>query len=166
MINITLLSKLSVANTINKDLGLMKKLLILFFLTAFLSACTSLTHQEHNTLRSLKAEGITVDKPAGSWERPANPAGAGALNILPGFGNFYLASGNGGDSNQYLYGFLNLITWPVSVIWGIPEAAIDANRINEREMIYFYTYDQSGKAALQQRGLEMSNIGTVVKRRP
>ena len=91
-----------------------------------LASCTSLTHQERNTLRSLQAQGITVDKPVGNWEAPASPAGAGALNLLPGFGNFYLASGNAGDSGQYLYGFLNLLTWPISILWGIPEAAIDA----------------------------------------
>ena len=96
----------------------MKKIAIAAALSVALSACTSLTYQERNTLRSLQAQGITVDKPLGGWESPASPAGAGLLNILPGFGNFYLASGNGGDSNHYLYGFLNLLTWPISVVWG------------------------------------------------
>ena len=121
----------------------MKNFYTLILVLAILNACTTLTRQEQNTLRSLKSQGITVDKTAGDWERPANPAGAGALNLLPGFGNFYLASGNGGDSSHYLYGFLNLLSWPISIIWGIPEAAIDANRINERELIYYYTYDES-----------------------
>ena len=53
-----------------------------------LASCTSLTHQKRNTLRSLQAQGITVNKPVGNWEAPASPAGAGALNLLPGFGNF------------------------------------------------------------------------------
>lgn len=114
--------------------------LILFIFLTFIPACTNLTAQEKYTIRSLKAKGITIENPNANWERPANSAVAGALNLLPGFGNFYLASGNGADSNQYLYGFLNLITWPFSVIWGIPEAAIDANRINERELIYFYSF--------------------------
>lgn len=126
-----------------------------------LASCTSLTHQERNTLRSLQAQGITVDKPVGNWEAPASPAGAGALNLLPGFGNFYLASGNAGDSGQYLYGFLNLLTWPVSVLWGIPEAAIDAGTINERELIYFYTFDESGKIALQNKGWVITPTGRL-----
>lgn len=67
----------------------MKKIAIAAALSAALSACTSLTYQERNTLRSLQAQGITVDKPLGGWESPASPAGAGLLNILPGFGNFY-----------------------------------------------------------------------------
>ena len=132
----------------------------LFYLTALLlclSACTTLTRQEQNELRNLKAQGITVDKPAGSFERPVSPGGAAALNLLPGIGNFYLASGNGGDSSHWLYGTLNLLTWPISILWGIPEAAIDANRINERELIYYYKYDRQGQKELAQEGqsLEM-----------
>ena len=126
-----------------------------------LASCTSLTHQERNTLRSLQAQGITVDKPVGNWEAPASPAGAGALNLLPGFGNFYLAAGNAGDSGQYLYGFLNLLPWPISILWGIPEAAIDAGTINERELIYFYTFDESGKIALQNKGWVITPTGRL-----
>lgn len=142
----------------------MKKTLIILSIASLLSACTTLTHQEKNTLRSLKAQGITVEKPIGGWERPASSLGAGALNLLPGFGNFYLATGNGGDSSYYLYGFLNLITWPFSVVWGIPEAAIDANRINERELIYYYTFDESGKDALAQQDLIITSTGKVEKK--
>lgn len=141
----------------------MKKGLLVLFIAGFLSACTGLTNQEQNTLRSLKSQGITVDKPVGNWERPANPVGAGALNILPGVGNFYLAAGNSGEGTHYLYGFLNLLTWPISVIWGIPEASIDANRINERELIYFYTFDDAGKEALRQKGLIITPAGRVEK---
>ena len=141
----------------------MKKIAMAAALSVALSACTSLTYQERNTLRSLKAQGITVDKPLGGWDAPANAAGAGALNILPGFGNFYLASGNGGDSSHYLYGFLNLLTWPISVIWGIPEAAIDAKRINQRELIYYYTFDPAGKGALRTKGCEITATGELAK---
>ena len=139
----------------------MKKLLIASLM--FLSACTSLTMQERQTLRSLKTHGITVDTPAGNWEKPASPAGAAALNLLPGIGNFYLASGNGGQSDHFLYGTLNLLMWPVSVVWGIPEAAVDANRINERELIYFYTFDESGQLALRDKNLRLNNRGLVEK---
>lgn len=119
------------------------------------TACTTLTKQEQNELRNLKSQGVTVDRPAGSFERPASPGGAAALNLLPGFGNFYLASGNGGDSAHWLYGCLNLITWPFSILWGIPEAAIDANRINERELIYYYKYDRQGQKELAKEGLSL-----------
>ena len=85
------------------------------------------------------------------------------MNILPGFGNFYLAVGNGGDSSYYLYGALNLLFWPISVLWGIPEATIDANRINERELIYYYTFEEGGKEALREKGFELSNSGKLEK---
>ncbi|MCM1324431.1 MAG: hypothetical protein NC218_09910 [Acetobacter sp.] len=140
----------------------MKKLILMLALCITISGCTSLSMTERNTIQSLKSKGITVDKPAGNWERPASPAGAGALNILPGFGNFYLASGNGGDGGHYLYGFLNLLTWPLSVVWGIPEAAIDAGTINERELIYYYTYNEAGKQALKRRGYELSPTGQLL----
>ena len=123
----------------------MKNLLSAIILLLTLPACTHLTAYEQDRLQSLKYKGITVDHPQSRWERPASPAAAGAPNLLPGFGNFYLASGNGGDSNHYTYGFLNLITWPFSILWGIPEAAIDAKTINERDLLYHDTY--SGSAA-------------------
>lgn len=89
----------------------MNKLLSLSTAAAILlSGCTSLSHQERITIRNLEAEGITIDKPAGNWKKPAKAGAAGALNLLPGVGNFYLAAGNAGDSDQYLYGFLNLLT--------------------------------------------------------
>ncbi len=118
----------------------MKKYVILLTIV-LLFGCTHLTQQERNQLQQLKAQGITVDR-GGDFDAPANPAAAGAMNLLPGGGNFYLASGNGADSAHWLYGFLNLLTWPFSIIWGVPEAAVDANTINERELIYHYKYDK------------------------
>ena len=140
----------------------MKKIVLYTALILTLSACTSLSYSERNTIRSLESKGISVDKPKGNWERPANPAGAAALNILPGFGNFYLASGNGGDSSHYLYGSLNLLTWPISILWGIPEAAIDAETINQRELVYFYTFNEAGIEELQQMGYEISSSGKLI----
>jgi len=132
-----------------------KKVMIGATLAILLCGCTNLSRQEQLQLQRLKGQGVTVDKPIGSWERPASPAGAGALNILPGFGNFYLAAGNGGDSTHYLYGTLNLLTWPISILWGIPEAAVDANRINERELIYYYRFDAQGKKELEQAKISL-----------
>lgn len=121
----------------------MKILKVLIILGCIgLSACTHLTAAERHQIRDLEAKGISVDHPQSNWDKPANPGVAGALNLLPGFGNFYLASGNGADSTQWLYGVLNLLTWPLSILWGVPEAAVDATVINERELIYHYTYEK------------------------
>lgn len=140
----------------------MKKIVLYSLLIFCLPACTSLSYSERTTLRSLESKGISIDKPKGNWERPANPAGAAMLNLLPGIGNFYLASGNGGDSSHYLYGFGNLVTWPVSILWGIPEAAIDADTINQRELVYFYMFNEAGIEELQQMGYEISSSGKLI----
>ena len=42
----------------------MKNLIAYTALGLLLSGCVSLTHQENNTLRSLRAQGITTEKPA------------------------------------------------------------------------------------------------------
>ncbi len=140
----------------------MKNLLILC--TVFIiCSCTNLTYQEQQTLRSLKANGISTEHAIGGWEAPASPLSAGLLNLLPGIGNFYLASGNAGQSEHYLYGTLNLITWPFSILWGIPEAVVDSRHINERELVYFYTYDEMGQQALKDKNLKLNNRGMVEK---
>lgn len=90
-------------------------------------------------LRELEGYGISPTE-----QEIKNPGLAGGLNILPGFGNFYLGVGTD-ESDQWLYGFLNLLTWPVSPIWAIPEAAIDANVINKKETVYYYKFDPQGK---------------------
>ncbi len=131
----------------------MKKTLLLSFL--FLGACTSLSGIENAKLHQLKAQGVTIDHPVGHYTKPASAIGAAALNVLPGVGNFYLAAGEAGESSHWLYGFLNLLTWPVSILWGIPEAAVDANTINKKEMLYYYTYDKQGQKDLQHAGVTL-----------
>jgi hypothetical protein len=60
----------------------MKKILILSSLV-FLVGCTTLTRHEQNQLRELSAQGVTVDRPIGNYEKPASGVLAGALNLLP-----------------------------------------------------------------------------------
>lgn len=126
----------------------MKK--FIFISMILFSACTHLTASEQHQLRELKSRGIDVDHAQANWQKPANPATAALLNLLPGIGNFYLASGNGAQSEHTLYGVLNLLTWPFSILWGIPEAAVDANVINQRELIYFYTYEKKQPSTIQR----------------
>ena len=134
----------------------MKKILLFSVSVAVLAGCTTLTRQETMQLRELQAQGVTVDRPVGNYEKPASPVAAGALNLLPGVGNFYLGTGNAAESSQVLYGFLNLLSWPLSIIWAVPEAAIDADNINKRELLYYYTYDEKGKQELQKAKIALS----------
>lgn len=117
-------------------------------------SCNSLSRHEKMELQALKGQGVTVDTPVGTWEKPASAGGAAALNILPGFGNFYLAMGDGADRFHYIYGTLNLLFWPLSAVWGVPEAAMDANTINQRELIRYYKSDPQGKKEAQKAGLK------------
>lgn len=123
----------------------MTKILSFLGLCLLLSACQSLTYQEQRQLSELQYKGISVDRPLGDWEKPASPMKAGLLNILPGVGNFYLGNGRAAQSEQNLYGFLNLLTWPISILWGIPAAAIDADTVNKRDLLMYYQYDERGK---------------------
>lgn len=129
----------------------MKKIMYIVLL-ASLGGCVSLSYQEKEQINQLKSQGITVDSALGSYERPASVAGAGLLNLLPGFGNFYLGNGDAPDSMQNLYGVLNLLVWPISIVWAVPQAAVDANTINKRELVRYYLYDKSGKEALRRAG--------------
>jgi hypothetical protein len=106
-------------------------------------SCTTLSRTEKSMLRELESYGVR------EHEITKHPLAAGALNILPGFGNFYLAIGTE-ESGHWLYGLLNLLTWPLSVLWGVPEAAIDAIAINKRETVYYYTYDPNGKKEFER----------------
>ena len=134
----------------------MKKILLSIVSVAVLAGCTTLTRQETMQLRELQAQGVTIDHPVGNYEKPASPVAAGALNLLPGVGNFYLGTGNAAESSHVLYGFLNLLFWPASILWAVPEAAIDANNINKRELLYYYTYDEKGKQELNKAKITLS----------
>lgn len=69
---------------------------------AALSACaTPLTSTQKREYQSYEAKGLVV--------REKNPGAGAALGILPGGGSFYARS--------YGWGVVNLLMWPVSVLW-------------------------------------------------
>ena len=116
--------------------------------------CVSLTYRERNEYNYLVRNDITLSHPVGYFEEPNSVWKAGLLNVRPGVGNFYLAFGDGSDPVQGVYGVINLLFWPFSIVWGAPQAAIDAHTLNKREMLYYYHYDKDGKAAIEDRGLK------------
>jgi hypothetical protein len=121
----------------------MKYLAILSLLA--LAACIPLRHSARVQLVELRDVGIGATEQA-----VTSPALAGALNILPGFGNFYLAA-SADEGGQWAVGFLNLLTWPWSVVWGIPQAAIDANTANKLATVDYYFHTKRGKAEMAER---------------
>lgn len=48
--------------------------------------------------------------------------------------------GNGADGTQTIYGVVNLLLWPISPIWEIPQLVIGAKTINERSLIFYYEH--------------------------
>ena len=75
---------------------------------------------------------------------------AAMLNILPGFGSFYLAIGTH-ENAQWGFGPLNLRLWPISVVWAIPAGSIDAKEINEIATVDYYRDTAHGRKALARR---------------
>ena len=110
----------------------------------YISGCTTLSRTEKATLQELKSYGVSETE-----VKVKHPAAAGALNILPGFGNFYLAAGTD-EPTQWTYGFLNLLVWPFSPVWAVPQGAIDATTINKKETVNYYTFDRIGKKEFAQ----------------
>lgn len=119
----------------------MKKLLSLL-LALSLIGCVSLRPGEKEMARELQNYGVDLKEYGNK-----HPGMAGGLNVLPGAGNFYLAVGTG-ESDQWAIGFVNLLFWPISILWAIPEGAIDANTINTRATLDYYKFDRQGKKTL------------------
>lgn len=125
----------------------MRKLALLAVLAVFCSntiGCINLSRSEKEDLRLITSAGFSPQD-----EHVKSVPLAGALNILPGFGNFYIAIGTD-ETEQWLVGFMNLLFWPISVLWGIPEAAIDAGNLNKRETIYYFMRTERGRTELQE----------------
>lgn len=76
-----------------------------------------------------------------------DPALAGTLNLLPGVGNAYL-----GQWGAFVG---NLLFWPLSVVWGIPQAAIDAGTINKLDTLNYYSFGL-GKKELEKKEKALS----------
>ncbi|MBP5786907.1 MAG: hypothetical protein J6Y19_03715 [Kiritimatiellae bacterium] len=127
--------------------------LVLAGLLALSAGCASLSPSDRADLQKLEAQGIRIDAPKGNFQSPNSKAVAGVLNLLPGIGNFYLAVGRGADTSQVLFGLGNFLMWPMSIVWGVPEAVIDAGTLNNREMVYHYRFNPEGRRIAEEAGV-------------
>lgn len=103
-----------------------RNIIPLCFLVAVLlwtAGCQGLNTWEKQAYRNLEMQGAPE-------QETYSPVLAGILNILPGGGDAYL-----GQWGAFVG---NLLLWPYSVVWGIPEAAITASNMNKKETVYFY----------------------------
>ena len=84
------------------------------------SGCHTPTHAQWREYEDLKESKVELYE-------PYEPGVAAALNVLPGVGNAY-----NGDWGLFV---VNLLLWPYSVAWGVPEAYISARNKNVIEAL-------------------------------
>jgi hypothetical protein len=75
--------------------------LVGILLLTSLVGCNSLNTIQEQEYRSMKVEGLLIEE--------KNPTLAACLGVLPGCGSFY--------TGQYALGVLDVVTWPVSILW-------------------------------------------------
>lgn len=131
----------------------MRKLLVVMILGVVVSGCVSMTPHEQRQYKEITSTGLSCDE-------IKNPGAAAFLNILPGFGDFYLASGSG-QGHMWAIGAIDLLLWPISVVWGVPQAAISADAINNKECVYFCTATIDGKKQMLARQGELETISRM-----
>ncbi|NWL80843.1 hypothetical protein DM872_28715 [Pseudomonas taiwanensis] len=78
------------------------KLTVLTGLIVIGSGCASgLNSQQKTELRNFESRGLSVEE--------KNPGAGAALGLLPGGGSFY--------GREYGFGAINLLLWPISILW-------------------------------------------------
>jgi hypothetical protein len=76
-------------------------ILFICLIAALLPGCSSLNTIQESDYMKMQAEGILVEE--------KNPTLAACLGFLPGCGSFY--------TGNYVLGAVDLVTWPVSILW-------------------------------------------------
>jgi hypothetical protein len=123
---------------------MMNKLLLLGSTTLLVVGCASVRSESKAKLQEAREYGLPTDK-----VENVSPGAAGALNMLPGIGNIYLACNSDEKTVNWVLFTTNLLTWPLSILWGVPQAAIDANSINKQAMADYYMFDKNGKSEFE-----------------
>ena len=113
------------------------KLVLAAMFALMLNACASLSPVEQAQYQALEKDLKATQL---QEVEKKNAAAAGVLNVLPGFGNLYL-----GQPGLFV---ANLLTWPISPVWAVPQAAIDAGNVNKKHTIAYYNYGE-GKETLK-----------------
>src|SRR5574344_946882 len=95
--------------------NLIKGVSICILSASLFSGCASkISGGQEKELKSYQAKGLYVEE--------KSVGGAAALGILPGGGSFY--------TRNYGLGIVNLLFWPISVLWDPVSGAWGAESIN------------------------------------
>ena len=116
------------------------------------TSCESLTPSEKDIMQDVEYYGLPE-------EGDKSTVAAAALNFLPGIGNAYLG--------QWGTFVANLLFWPFSVAWAVPQAAIDTGTINDKETVEYYRTREGAMKLAIARGDDdktMAEIYRILKR--
>lgn len=94
------------------------------------TGCSSMTCIEQCEYNKMQSEGVLVEE--------KNPTLAACLGVLPGCGSFY--------TGNYVLGAVDVVTWPVSMLWDPIAGYNEARMIN-------YRASQVNKSKLKQRAI-------------
>jgi hypothetical protein len=107
----------------------MRSFILIVFLIAA-TGCSSLNTIQESDYMKMQADGVLVEE--------KNPTLAACLGFLPGCGSFY--------TGNYVLGAVDLITWPVSILWD-PIAGYNQARVMN------YTSSQACQQRIKKREL-------------
>jgi len=107
----------------------MKNLIFILLALFLLQGCASMDHTELARFDELQASGVVCDE-------VVNAPTAVTLNLLPGFGDIYLATGDYANEGNWGAFALDFLMWPISIVWAMPQANMTANSINKKDCIY------------------------------
>ena len=123
----------------------MNKLLLLGSTTLLVVGCASVRSESKAKLQEAREYGLPTDK-----VENVSSGAAGALNILPGFGNIYLECNQDEKTVNWVLFTVSLLTGPFSILWGVPQAAIDADSINKQAMVDYYMFDKNRNSEFEK----------------
>jgi hypothetical protein len=128
-----------------------KQIHLTLVLCLFITGCATLRPESTFKLREAEQIGLPT-----SNIKKSNEVTAGALNVLPGIGNVYLACTSDEWYNWIIFP-VNLVTWPFSIVWGVPQAVVDANTINKQATADYYSFDERGRAIFEKAKAKSEN---------
>ncbi len=109
-------------------------------MSAFITtSCSSLNTSQRQEMREWKAQSLVVEE--------KNETVAAALNVLPGFGDFY--------NGNIAIGAGNLLLWPLSILWAPVGGATGAAEVN------YYTTKHTVNELEKNKQLVLSELQTA-----
>lgn len=121
-----------------------KSVFIIFLLSVALG-CTTLTPQQKTEYTMMEKDGVLVQE--------KNPTTGAVLGILPGFGAFY--------GREPLVGVVDLLLWPVSIIWDPVVGYETSKKINYDMTVSSLERERREKLTELENQRDLKNIDDV-----